>query len=50
MQYVVDRDSLKMNEADKITHKFWFLGMIVKFIVKGSLFYSTSTSILGPLL
>ena len=43
-------ETLKMNEADKITHKVWFLGMIVKFIVKGSLFYSTSTSILGPLL
>ena len=40
-------ETLKMNEAD---NKFWFLGMIVKFIVKGSLFYSTSTSILGPLL
>ena len=43
-------ETLKMNEADKIMHKFSFLGMIVKFIVRGSLFYSTSTSILGPLL
>ena len=25
-------ETLKMNEADKIMHKFWFLGMIVKFI------------------